>query len=92
MKDVDNVTLKQRFIGVGIAQCLALFPGVSFRGNDHGGLIIGFDRLVAGEFSSFSPFDHVGGNRARFAFDSARASLSDIPLFAVGFVTSFSPH
>jgi undecaprenyl-diphosphatase len=53
VKVVDSITLQQA-IGTGIAQCLALFPGVSRSGATiMGGLIIGFDRRVAVEFSFF---------------------------------------
>lgn len=90
VKDVDNVTLKQA-IGVGIAQCLALFPGVSRSGATiMGGLIIGFDRLVAVEFSFFLAIPTMFAATGYDLLSSLHAlSLSDIPLFAVGFVTSF---
>lgn len=49
----DNITYKQALL-VGIFQCLALFPGMSRSASTIiGGLIIGFNRKVAAEFSFF---------------------------------------
>ena len=43
-----------RAVGVGIAQCLALIPGMSRSGSTIvGGLLLGLDRKVATEFSFF---------------------------------------
>jgi undecaprenyl-diphosphatase len=90
VKSVDNITLKQA-IGAGIAQCLALFPGVSRSGATiMGGLIIGFDRKVAVEFSFFLAIPTMFAATGYDLFKSLNAlSLSDIPLFLVGFTTAF---
>jgi undecaprenyl-diphosphatase len=90
VKNVDSITLKQA-IGAGIAQCLALFPGVSRSGATiMGGLIIGFDRKVAVEFSFFLAIPTMFAATGYDLFKSLNAlSLSDIPLFLVGFTTAF---
>ncbi len=88
--DVDNITVKQAF-GAGIAQCFALFPGVSRSGATiMGGLILGFDRKVAVEFSFFLAIPTMF---AATGFDLVKSlnllSLGDVPFFLVGFVTAF---
>ncbi|MGM0378112.1 MAG: undecaprenyl-diphosphate phosphatase [Bacillota bacterium] len=48
-----DITYKQAFI-VGIFQCMALFPGMSRSASTIiGGLIVGFNRKIAAEFSFF---------------------------------------
>jgi len=90
VRDVDKITLKQA-IGVGIAQCLSLFPGVSRSGATiMGGLLTGFDRKVAVEFSFFLAIPTMFAATGYDLFSNIHAlSLSDIPLFAAGFITSF---
>lgn len=87
---VDAVSFKQA-VGAGIAQCFALFPGVSRSGATiMGGLLLGFDRKVAVEFSFFLAIPTMF---AATAFDLMKnlnvLSVADVPLFAVGFITSF---
>jgi len=76
---------------VGFAQCLALFPGVSRSGAAiMGGLVIGFDRKVAVEFSFFLAIPTMFAATGYELLKSANTlSLSDVPLFLVGFVTAF---
>jgi undecaprenyl-diphosphatase len=90
VKDVDTIALKQA-VGVGIAQCLALFPGVSRSGATiMGGMLIGFDRLVAVEFSFFLAIPTMFAATLYDLLSGLHAlSAPDVPLFAVGFVTSF---
>jgi undecaprenyl-diphosphatase len=77
---------------VGIAQCFALIPGTSRSGATIiGGMLFGLSRKAATEFSFFLAVPTLvaaGGydlwrNRALF-------SSADVPLFAVGLVTSFA--
>ena len=50
---LENIPLRSA-IGVGIAQCVALIPGMSRSGSTIvGGLLLGMDRKVATEFSFF---------------------------------------
>jgi undecaprenyl-diphosphatase len=90
VNSADDITLKQA-IGIGFTQCLALFPGVSRSGATiMGGLVIGLERKVAAEFSFFlaipTMFAATGYDLLK---NRSALSASDIPLFAVGFVTAF---
>ncbi|RJQ41554.1 MAG: undecaprenyl-diphosphate phosphatase [Nitrospiraceae bacterium] len=90
VKDVDNITMKQA-IAVGLAQCLSLFPGVSRSGATiMGGLLAGFDRKVSVEFSFFLAIPTMFAATGYDLLSNLNAlSLSDIPLFSIGFITSF---
>jgi undecaprenyl-diphosphatase len=90
VKDVGGITAKQA-LGAGFAQCLSLFPGVSRSGATiMGGLLMGFDRRVAVEFSFFLAIPTMF---AATGYDLVKSihmlSLADVPVFLVGFVTSF---
>jgi undecaprenyl-diphosphatase len=76
---------------VGFAQCLALVPGTSRSGATIiGGLLFGLSRRAATEFSFFLAMPTMvgaavySGYKYRELFQAA-----DLPVFAVGFVTSF---
>ena len=76
---------------VGAAQCLALVPGTSRSGATIiGGLLFGFSRRAATEFSFFLAIPTVigasvySGYKAREQFVAA-----DLPLYVVGFVAAF---
>jgi undecaprenyl-diphosphatase len=88
--DVDGISLRQA-VATGIAQCLALFPGVSRSGATiMGGLLIGFERKVAVEFSFFLAIPTMFAATGYDLLKSLHAlSASDIPLFIVGFITAF---
>ncbi|MDO8445929.1 MAG: undecaprenyl-diphosphate phosphatase [Deltaproteobacteria bacterium] len=90
VSSTEDITLKQA-IGIGLAQCLALFPGMSRSGATiMGGLVIGLERKVAAEFSFFlaipTMFAATGYDLLK---NRGTLSVSDIPLFTVGFVTAF---
>lgn len=90
VEQVDGITLKQA-LGVGFAQCLALFPGISRSGATiMGGLLIGFDRKVAVEFSFFLAIPTMF---AATGYDLLKnlhgLTAADLPLFLVGFITAF---
>jgi undecaprenyl-diphosphatase len=79
-------------LGVGFAQVLALFPGVSRAGATIlGGYLLGLSRTAATEFSFFLAIP-VMVAATLFDLVSSRHALSsaDIPLFAVGFVVAFA--
>ena len=78
-------------LGVGLAQVLSLFPGVSRSGATiMGGMSLGLSRVAATEFSFFLAIPMMF---AATLYDlwKARHGLSgaDAPVFAVGFVVSF---
>lgn len=90
VKSTDDVTLRQA-VGIGLAQCLALFPGVSRSGATiMGGLVIGLERNVAAEFSFFLAIPTMFAATGYDLLKSLRfLSMQDLPLFAVGFITAF---
>lgn len=76
---------------IGFAQCLAMIPGTSRSGATIiGGLLFGLSRKAATEFSFFLAMPTMvgaavySGYKYRELFQS-----SDVPVFAIGFVTSF---
>ncbi len=90
VKSVEAVTMNQA-LGTGIAQCFSLFPGVSRSGATiMGGLLIGFDRRVAVDFSFFLAIPTMFAATLYELMKNLHSlSSSDIPLFAVGFVAAF---
>ncbi len=87
---LDGITLQQAFV-VGLAQCLALIPGISRSGATIiGGLFLGLSRTAATEFSFFLGIPTLAG-AALYSLYKARDQLSgsDIEIFAVGLAVSF---
>lgn len=87
---VDDVPIKTAFF-VGLAQCLALVPGVSRSGATIiGGLLLGLERRTAAEFSFFLSIPTMSG---AFAYDlyknHAEMSFDDAGLIATGFIAAF---
>lgn len=87
---VDDITWKDA-LKVGFAQCLAMIPGTSRSGSTIiGGLLFGLSRKAATEFSFFLAMPTMvgaavySGYKYRDLFQPA-----DLPVFAIGFVTSF---
>jgi len=78
-------------LGVGFAQVLALFPGVSRAGATIlGGYLLGLSRKVAAEFSFFLAVPvMVAASALDLVSNRGNLSAGDIPVFAVGFVVSF---
>ncbi|MDH4132024.1 MAG: undecaprenyl-diphosphate phosphatase [Gemmatimonadota bacterium] len=81
----------RRALGIGLAQILALVPGISRSGATiMGGYVLGLSRTTATEFSFFLAVPVMA---AAVAFDLVRSlhllNAGDIPLFAVGFLVSF---
>src|SRR5262249_6795789 len=88
--DVTTFSLPT-YLGIGIAQCAAMVPGVSRSGATIvGAMLMGADRRTAAEFSFWLAMPTMVG---AFAYDlyksGAHLSGSNVVIIAVGFVTSF---
>ncbi|AGK55672.1 undecaprenyl-diphosphate phosphatase [Bacillus sp. 1NLA3E] len=87
---LDTLTYAQAF-KIGLFQCLALWPGFSRSGSTiSGGLLVGADRKVSADFSFIVAVPMMvaaSGLDLLKSYDSL--SMSDVPFFAVGFVTAF---
>ncbi|MCH4889158.1 undecaprenyl-diphosphate phosphatase [Acidaminobacter sp. JC074] len=91
----DDITYKEAFI-VGIFQCLALIPGMSRSASTIiGGLVMGFRRAVAAEFSFFMAIPVILGAslikllKAGFGFTSYEYLLLGIGTL-VSFVVAYA--
>jgi undecaprenyl-diphosphatase len=90
LDDPDRLPPKTA-LGIGLAQVLSLFPGVSRSGATiMGGRSLGLSRRAATEFSFFLAIPVMF---AATGFDLLKSrdtlSAADAPLFAVGFLVSF---
>lgn len=76
---------------VGAVQCLALVPGTSRSGTTIiGGLLLGFSRKAATEFSFFLAIPTVIGASVYSGFKAREQFVAaDLPLYAIGFVAAF---
>ncbi len=89
-EEVDDIGWREA-LKVGLAQCLALFPGVSRAGATIlGGMVFGLSRRAATEMSFFLAIPTM---LAATVYDVYKArdilSMDDLPIFAMGFVSSF---
>ena len=77
---------------IGLIQCLALVPGTSRSGATIiGGMVLGFSRSCATEFSFYLGIPTLMGAGAYSVWKSRDAlSAADLPLFAVGTVVAFA--
>lgn len=87
---IDDLTPMQA-IKVGLAQSLALFPGVSRAGATIlGGMIFGLNRKTATEFSFFLAIPIMFAATVLDVYKSRDIlSIEDAGIFAVGFITAF---
>jgi undecaprenyl-diphosphatase len=87
---VAQLTLRQS-IGVGLAQCLAMIPGVSRSGATIlGAMALGVDRKTAAEFSFFLAVPTLTGATALQLYKHGSGLTSaGMELIAIGFVVSF---
>ena len=76
---------------LGLVQCLAMVPGTSRSGATIiGGMLLGLSRKAATDFSFYLAIPTLIGAGAYSLYkERALLSLADVPLFAVGLVTSF---
>ncbi|MEK6528499.1 MAG: undecaprenyl-diphosphate phosphatase [Nitrospirota bacterium] len=88
--DTDDISLRQA-LGIGLAQTISLFPGISRAGATiMGAMCLGLDRRTATEFSFFLAIPTMF---AATSYDLLKnlhgLTTGDLPVFAVGFIVSF---
>jgi undecaprenyl-diphosphatase len=90
VETVDQMTWKDA-LKVGCAQCLAMIPGTSRSGATIiGGLLFGLSRKAATEFSFFLAMPTMVGAAVYSGYKYRELfQPGDLPVFAIGFVTSF---
>lgn len=88
--NVEALSAKQA-LQIGFAQALALVPGVSRAGATIlGGMLFGLSRQTATEFSFFLAIPTMFAATAYDLLKNWRLlSVSDVPMFVVGFITAF---
>jgi len=81
----------QDALKIGFAQCLAMIPGTSRSGATIiGGLLFGLSRKAATEFSFFLAMPTMLGAAVYSGYKYRELfTFEDVPIFALGFVTSF---
>ena len=81
----------QEALGIGLFQCLALWPGMSRSSSTIlGGMMLGVERKTAAEYSFFAAVPVLTAATLYDLYKSRSAlSPADIPWFAVGFVVSY---
>ncbi len=89
-ESVDDMTWSLA-LKVGLAQCLAMIPGTSRSGATIiGGLVFGLSRKAATEFSFFLAMPTMVAATAYSLFKYRHIlQWSDLPIFVIGFVTTF---
>lgn len=87
---VDEMSWKDA-VKIGFAQCLAMIPGTSRSGSTIiGGLLFGLSRKAATEFSFFLAMPTMVGAAVYSGYKYRDLfQPDDLPVFAIGFVTSF---
>ena len=87
---VDDIS-PGKALGIGLAQCLSLIPGVSRSGATiMGALALGTSRIAATEFSFFLAIPVMFAATGYELLGSLDAlTLNDLPVFAIGFGISF---
>ena len=88
--DVMDLPLSTAFV-IGLAQCLAMIPGVSRSGSTIvSALLLGADKRAATEFSFFLAMPTMAGAFAYDLYKNYRdLSADDVMSIALGFVVSF---
>ncbi|MDG4552748.1 MAG: undecaprenyl-diphosphate phosphatase [Candidatus Competibacter sp.] len=90
VRAVDDMSWKDALV-VGVAQSLALFPGVSRSGATiMGGMLGGLSRFAATEFSFFLAIPTMfAATFYSLLKEWGHLTVADVPMFAVGFVAAF---
>ena len=86
----DDITYAQA-LGIGLFQCLALWPGFSRSGSTiSGGMILGTSQHAAADFTFLISVPVMLGATILDLYDSREYLVADdLVLFAIGFVTAF---
>lgn len=86
----DDITYKQAF-GIGLFQCLALWPGFSRSGSTiSGGLLLGTSQKAAADFTFIISVPVMLGATVLDMYDSREFLTSDdLVLFLIGFTSAF---
>ncbi|MDD1370727.1 undecaprenyl-diphosphate phosphatase UppP, partial [Bacillus sp. MHSD17] len=87
---LDDLTYRQA-LTIGLFQCLAVYPGFSRAGSTiSGGLLAKVNYKAASEFSFLIALPvMVGATGLDLLKSWTYLSVDDIPMFAIGFITSF---
>nr|WP_267875395.1 undecaprenyl-diphosphate phosphatase [Cohnella cholangitidis] len=87
---MDEISYKQAF-GIGLFQCLAVWPGFSRSGSTiSGGMLLGTSQKAAAEFTFIVSVPIMFGASAYDLYKSREfLTSSDIPLFLVGLAAAF---
>lgn len=90
VETLDDISYKQALL-TGVCQCFCLWPGVSRSGSMIvGGMVVGFSRVVAAEFSFLVAVPMMFLASGYDLFKSRGIlSAADVPTFAIGFIVSF---
>jgi undecaprenyl-diphosphatase len=90
IESVDQMTWTDA-LKVGLAQCAALFPGMSRSGSTIiGGMFFGFSRRCVTEFTFYLAIPTLFAATIYSLWkDRALLSVADLPMFGVGFVAAF---
>jgi undecaprenyl-diphosphatase len=89
-EETDDITYKQA-LGIGIFQCLALWPGFSRSGSTiSGGLLLGTSQKAAADFTFMISVPVMLGATVLDLYDSRDMLTSDdLLLFLIGFIAAF---
>ncbi|GIO14125.1 undecaprenyl-diphosphatase 2 [Cohnella xylanilytica] len=89
-EETDDISYGQAF-GIGLFQCLALWPGFSRSGSTiSGGMLLGTSQKAAADFTFMISVPVMLGATALDLWDSREfLTADDLVLFLIGFVTAF---
>ncbi|WCN36387.1 undecaprenyl-diphosphate phosphatase [Aneurinibacillus uraniidurans] len=89
-ENTDDITYRQA-LGIGLFQCLALWPGFSRSGSTmSGGLLLGTSQKAAADFTFIISVPVMLGATVLDMYDSREfLTADDLVLFLIGFVSAF---